>query len=268
MKNFSDQEPDAPPVDSPDFTLDLARVAVISSGREVSVGCTASVDVEHGNPELLKQLTRLPGRMVRRSVSTTCKRSSIRPRGSGPASKPRLPDRGHPRRRPFSVCPERQRAVPDELLHPEELLRQFYERVGAIRDFKPTGSQIFWEEDLAGSNAGRFLMGAGNTFAGSTIPNCAPHGPGRGGNRRVPPARRLHHGVSRQTRMFFSERAAYTRAWLTHGLLEAGYAGNAKALHLLRGYYDWFNQPVLPSRDAARRHPGRAGHDRQYPREL
>ena len=45
----------------------------------------------------------------------------------------------------------------------DDLLRQFYERTGKVKGFKPTGSQMFWEEDLAGSNAGRFLMGAGNT---------------------------------------------------------------------------------------------------------
>ena len=48
--------------------------------------------------------------------------------------------------------------------------------------------------------------------------------------------------------IFYSERAAYTRAWLTHGLLEAAYSGNPKALPMLRGYYDWFNQqPFLPN---------------------
>ena len=41
--------------------------------------------------------------------------------------------------------------------------------------------------------------------------------------------------------IFFSERGAYTRAWLVHGLIEAGYAGNPKAFDLLRGYSDWFN---------------------------
>jgi hypothetical protein len=45
--------------------------------------------------------------------------------------------------------------------------------------------------------------------------------------------------------IFYSERAAYTRAWLTHGLLEAAYGGNAKALPMLRGYYDWFNQQAF-----------------------
>jgi hypothetical protein len=46
----------------------------------------------------------------------------------------------------------------------DDLLRQFYERTGKIKDFKPVGSQVFWEEDLAGSNGGRFLMGAGNAL--------------------------------------------------------------------------------------------------------
>jgi uncharacterized protein len=47
--------------------------------------------------------------------------------------------------------------------------------------------------------------------------------------------------------IFYSERAAYTRAWLTHGLVEAAYAGNPKALPMLRGFYDWFNeQSFLP----------------------
>jgi DUF1680 family protein len=42
--------------------------------------------------------------------------------------------------------------------------------------------------------------------------------------------------------IFYSERGAYTRAWLTHGLIEAGYAGNEEAFGLLRGYYDWFDR--------------------------
>ena len=129
----------------------------------------------------------------------------------------------------------------------DDLLRQFYERKGKIRAFKPTGSQVFWEEDLAGSNAGRFLMGAGNTVRWiddaelrkrlntvvDGIEECRqPNG---------------YIMAYPEDTIFYSERAAYTRAWLTHGLLEAAYAGNPKALPLLRGYYDWFNnQEFLP----------------------
>jgi hypothetical protein len=47
--------------------------------------------------------------------------------------------------------------------------------------------------------------------------------------------------------ILYSERAVYSRAWLTHGLLEAAYAGNEKALPMLRGYYDWFNQRTRTS---------------------
>src|SRR5579863_521190 len=46
--------------DSPDYTLTLARIAVVSSGEDVAVGCTVTTDKEYGNPELLKQLTRPP----------------------------------------------------------------------------------------------------------------------------------------------------------------------------------------------------------------
>ena len=42
--------------------------------------------------------------------------------------------------------------------------------------------------------------------------------------------------------VFYSERGAYTRAWLTHGMIEAGYAGHAEAFELLRANYDRFNQ--------------------------
>ena len=38
------------------------------------------------------------------------------------------------------------------------------------------------------------------------------------------------------------ENPNYVRAWLTHGLIEADTAGNAKALPLIRGHQDWFNQ--------------------------
>ncbi len=46
--------------DSPDFTLTLAKIGVVSSGEDVAVGCAVTADKEHGNPELLKQLTRPP----------------------------------------------------------------------------------------------------------------------------------------------------------------------------------------------------------------
>src|SRR5215469_4081854 len=44
--------------DSPDYTLTLARIGVLTDHEDVAVGCTVTADPENGNPELLKQLTR------------------------------------------------------------------------------------------------------------------------------------------------------------------------------------------------------------------
>ncbi len=142
-----------------------------------------------------------------------------------------------------------QKAMEDNILYllnsysVDDLLRQFRERVGTAKPpQKPTGEVQFWEEDLAGSNAGRFLMAAGNTLRWINHPEL---------RRRL---NAVVDGIAEcrqpngyimaypEDTIFFSERGAYTRAWLVHGLIEAGYAGNPKAFELLRGYSDWFNQ--------------------------
>ena len=35
----------------------------------------------------------------------------------------------------------------------------------------------------------------------------------------------------------------YGRSWFTQGLIEVGKTGNKKAFSLLRGMYDWFDDP-------------------------
>ncbi|MGA3166117.1 MAG: beta-L-arabinofuranosidase domain-containing protein [Terriglobia bacterium] len=123
----------------------------------------------------------------------------------------------------------------------DELLRQFRERAGKPNPPGMRKPDEFWEEDLAGSNAGRFLMGAGNTL------RWVDHAELRSRMNEVVDGIedcRQPNGyimAYREDTIFYSERAAYTRAWVTHGLIEAGYAGNPKALNLLRGYYNWFN---------------------------
>jgi len=104
----------------------------------------------------------------------------------------------------------------------------------------------FWDTDLRGSNAGRFLMGAGNTLRWMEHPELR--------NRlnelidgieacREPNGYILAYPPDK-TR---SEEPNYARAWFTHGLIEAGIAGNPKAWRLLRGHADWFNQwEMLP----------------------
>lgn len=229
--------------DSPDFTLTLAKIGVISSHEDVAEGCTVTADKEHGNPELLKQLTRPPrqdGETIKFDFPNQVTDATSWKRVHYKAEAPKT-----------GVTLEGgvfQTALNNNIQYlltsytTDDLLRQFYERTGKVKGFKPAGSQVFWEEDLAGSNAGRFLMGAGNTVRWIDDPelrkrlNAIVDG--------IDECRQPNGYIMAypEDSIFFSERAAYTRAWLTHGLLEAAYAGHPKALPLLRGYYDWFNQ--------------------------
>ena len=229
--------------ESPDYSLVLARIGVLSSREEISVGCPVTADPEHGNPELLKQLTRPPrqdGEEIHfdhpNLVTDSAAWKRVRFKAEAPRSGVTL-NGGL-----FQTALENNAQYLLNSFTTEDLLRQFYERTGKVSGFKPVGSQVFWEEDLAGSNAGRFLMGAGNSVRWIENPEL---------RKRLDA---VVDGIDeckkpngyimayREETIFYSERAAYTRAWLTHGLLEAAYAGNAKALPLLRGYYDWFNQ--------------------------
>jgi transposase len=116
-------------------------------------------------------------------------------------------------------------------------------RIRAGEEVKPDSvPQVgFWDTDLRGSSAGRFLMGAGNTLRWMEYPElrermnevidgietCSEP------NGYILP----YHPDSAR-----SEEPNYARAWLTHGLIEAAIAGNPKAYGLLRGHADWFNK--------------------------
>jgi uncharacterized protein len=123
----------------------------------------------------------------------------------------------------------------------DELVRNFYVKAG--KQVKPLEDRLnnFWFVDLPGQEAGRFLMGAGNTLRWmenaelrkrmdqivDVINEC-----------KEPDGYIMGYP---KNRIFSGEYGAYTRSWVTHGLIEAGYAGNKKAFPLLRGFYDWFN---------------------------
>jgi DUF1680 family protein len=116
-------------------------------------------------------------------------------------------------------------------------------RIRARKEFEPDSlRQIpFWDTDLRGSNAGRFLMGAGNTLRWMEHPEL---------EKRL---NELVDGIEdcREPNGYIlpyhpdsvrSEEPNYARAWLTHGLIEAAIAGNPKAYGLLRGHANWFNR--------------------------
>jgi DUF1680 family protein len=126
------------------------------------------------------------------------------------------------------------------------MLRPFRTRAGKTN---PPGTPPLcpWDAGLPGSNAGRFLMGAGNTLRWIEHPELR---------------QRLNAVVAgiaecqrpdgyamgyREDTIFEGEHGAYTRSWVTHGLVDAGYAGNPAAFKVLRRFYDWFDRcPYLP----------------------
>jgi hypothetical protein len=242
-KEFEDPTPTGhPPEDRSTFTLNLSKVGVLSDKEDIAVGRNASADASHGNPEDLKQLTRparQDGEQIRwnnpQHVTVAASWQPVTYLAFTPGSNVELGDGI------FRAAMEKNIQYLLDSYTTDNLLRQFYERAGKIRRYKTTDLSQFWEEDLAGSNAGRFLMGAGNTVRWIKHPEL---------ERRISD---VVDGIDECKQpngyimaypaetMFYSERAAYTRAWVTHGLMEAGYAGNNKALPLLRGYYDWYN---------------------------
>ena len=129
----------------------------------------------------------------------------------------------------------------------DQLLLAFRERAHKVITDTLPPPDPFWDVSLAGSNAGRFLMGAGNTLQWMNV---------RELRNRV---NKVVEGIAAcresdgyimaypENTIFYSERGAYTRSWLTHGLISAGQSGNKHAFNLLRGYYDWFDHsPYLP----------------------
>ena len=124
----------------------------------------------------------------------------------------------------------------------DQLARNF--RVKAGIPVEPLEDRLknMWFQILPGSEAARFLTGAGNTLRWvenadlrkrmddivDLIDQCKePDG--------------YLMAFPKHT-MFDFENGAYVRSWVSQGLIEAGYAGNKKAFPLLRGFYDWFDE--------------------------
>ena len=128
-----------------------------------------------------------------------------------------------------------------------ELLRPFRTRAGKSNPPGLPPPIPFWDTALPGSSAGRFMMGAANTLRWiehaelrqrldalvAGIAECQePNG---------------YAMAYKENTIFYNERGNYTRSWVTHGLVDAGFTGNQTAFKVLRGYYDWFDQcPYLP----------------------
>ncbi|MDR2763752.1 MAG: glycoside hydrolase family 127 protein [Tannerella sp.] len=117
-------------------------------------------------------------------------------------------------------------------------------RIRAGKRFEPDSvpQEPFWDIELRGSSAGRFLMGAGNTL------RWIDHAELRARLNEIidgiEECRRPNGYIlpyEPDPDSLRSEEPNYARAWLTHGLIDAAIAGNPKAYGLLRGHADWFN---------------------------
>jgi uncharacterized protein len=225
------------------YGLSFAKIEVLTAGRDVAESRPVSADPATENSKDLAQLTRKP-RPVGEGILTDNPQNVTDPR-----SWKRISNRAEVPRRGVElgegVLREAMQNNIDYLLTSfsvDEMLRPFRERAG-----KPVQADLrppiqFWDTDLPGSSAGRFLMGAANTLRwqqheelhrrmNAIVDGIADCRQPNGYIMAYPEDSIMH-----------SERAGYTRAWVTHGLLEAGYTGHPKAFELLRGYYDWFDR--------------------------
>ena len=223
--------------------LALTKIMILSEGRDIAVGCKVS-DSETG--DLGESVLTRPGRPQGESVITDNPQNII------PA------ERWKPV--PYRAQAPKGGVVPGEGLFLktmennisylmtsftfDELVRNF--RVKAGKPVQPLENRLnnFWFVDLPGQEAGRFLMGAGNTLRWIENPELRERM-----NRIVDVIDECKEPdgyimAYPKNKIFSGEYGAYTRSWVTHGLIEAGYAGNPKAFALLRGFYDWFDNSV------------------------
>ena len=123
----------------------------------------------------------------------------------------------------------------------EQLVRNFKLKAGL--PVKPFDNNLstFWFRQLPGSEAGRFLMGAGNTLR--WIENAALRKEMNDIVDVIDQCKEPDGYLMAYPKhcIFDGECGAYTRSWVSQGLVEAGLAGNDKAFPLLRAFYDWFD---------------------------
>jgi hypothetical protein len=81
--------PGAAPVDGPDYTLTVAKIGVMSGGRDAAVGCKSTADDQYGNKDLLQQLT--PSPMHRRGSASNSARKRRRVESLSTAASSRRP---------------------------------------------------------------------------------------------------------------------------------------------------------------------------------
>lgn len=228
--------------------LALSKMEVLAKGIDLALGRPVTVDRAYGNANDARQLTRAPRPQGEGMVTDNPHNITLARDWRPVANRARTPLAGVTLRDGLfkSALESNTRYLLDSFTA-DDLLRPFRERAGKPLPPATRTPHPFWEQALAGSNAGRFLMGAANTLRwmehtelrsrmSAVVDGIA--------ECREPDGYMMAYP---EDTFFYSERGAYTRAWVTQGLIDAGHTGNAKAFELLRGYYDWYNrQSFLP----------------------
>lgn len=230
-----------------DSKLALQKIIVLRHGRDIAEGCrvTESNPAEGNNPQALTR----PERPMGEYVVTDNPDNVILPEQWHP-----VPDVVETPVKGITLGDGLFRKVMENNVHYlmqsftlDELVYNFRQKAGLPVPPVSGRHSYFWTHQLPGSTAGRFLMGAGGTLRWmedkalrarmdsvvDVIDQCKEPD----GYLMAYPKRAI----------FDFENGAYVRSWISHGLIEAGYAGNPKAFGMLRAFYDWFEaSPFLP----------------------
>ncbi|MDR1290127.1 MAG: glycoside hydrolase family 127 protein [Planctomycetaceae bacterium] len=243
--------------DGKKFLFELWRFEVISEGKNVEVGRVLS-DSDRGY--LGKHAFFRPRRPRGEGVVIDCPDNVTQPDNWKPVhSALSVPRNGvNLADGIFKTTMERNAEYLMATYTTDDMLHEFRVRAGKPAPTNKTAN--FWIDKLHGSNAGRFLLGAGNHLRWTEderlrtrlneivdgIENC------RDSNG-------YYIMAFPENMFFYHENSGYCRSMLTQGLIEASIAGNKKALPMLRNFYDWFNHcPYLPEL-VHRGHFGRQG---------
>ncbi len=230
-----------------DSKLAMTKIIVLSDGKDIAQGCrsTESNPNKDSHVELLTRAPRPQGEhVVTNNPGNIMAAKDWKPvayQAEAPMGGVQLGDGL------FRTTMENNISYLMNSFTFDQLVRNFRVKGGFPVEPLEERFKNMWFQILPGSEAARFLTGAGNTLRWienadlrkrmndivDVIDQCKePDG--------------YLMAFPKHT-MFDYENGAYTRSWVSQGLIEAGYAGNKKAFPLLRGFYDWFdNCEYLP----------------------
>ncbi len=220
--------------------LSLSKFMVMSEGKDIAQGCTVTDPVKG---EMKVCLLTRPPRPQGEGVVTNNPENLIPEEKWTPVAYKAQSPKGNIKMGEglFKKAMENNIEYLMSSFTFDELVRNYYLKGG--KPVEPLHPRLrkFWFLELPGQEAGRFLMGAGNTLRWMEDRDLRERM-----NRIVDVIDECKESdgylmAYPKNRVFTCENGAYVRSWITHGLIEAGFAGNEKAFRLLRGYYDWFN---------------------------